>query len=204
MAHTSSASWTPQILVEATLPPICSFASPEPPELRVTLTLEARSAITIVKRNGVFWPVQNTLVIVDASAANIPVTLPRVNANYRSAAPPMLSWTQELMFITQEPGVPYVITQLFRPFEYEIFDNAKIAAMGAARYRLVGWFGMHQLVIGHEYLLAVEQDLRIFNWIFGTKEELLAIEGEQSNAPQKDGEPIPIIAGSQTKFRVEP
>ena len=203
MVHTSSASSTPQILVEATLPPTCSFASPEPPELRVTLILEATSAVTIIKRNGAFWPIQNALVIVDASAANTPVILPRVEANYSSAAPLMLSWSQEALFITLEPGIPYVIAQSLRPFGHEIFDAAKVAAMGAARYRLVGFFGMHQLVVGHKYLLVVEQGLRIFNWMFGIKEELLAVDRDQANAVHQDGEPIPIIAGGQIKFRVE-
>lgn len=198
MAHSSSASSTPRIVVEAILPPICSFASLKPPELRVKLTLEARSAVTIVKRNDAFWPIQNALVIVDAST-DTPVTLPRVDVNYRSAAPPVLSQAQEAMFITLIPGVPHIIAQSFRPFGHEVFD----AAMGAARYRLVGSFGMHQLAVDHEYLLTVEQGLRILNWMFGTKDELLAAEGDQPNAMHIDGEPILVIAVGQTKFRVE-
>lgn len=202
MAHSSSANSTPRIVVEATLPPICSFASLEPPELRVKLTLEARSAVTIVKRNEAFWPIQNALVIVDASTGTL-VTLPRVDVNYRSAAPPLLSQAQEGIFITLIPGVPHIIAQSFRPFGHEMFDAAKVAAMGAARYRLVGSFGMHQLAVDHEYLLTVEQGLRILNWMFGTKDELLAAEGDQPNAVHIDGEPILVIADGQTKFRVE-
>lgn len=202
MTHSSSASSPPRIIVEATLPPICSFASPEPPELRVTLTLEARSAVTVVRRNEAFWPIQNALVIVDTST-DTPVTLPRVDVNYRSAAPPVLSQAQEAIFITLIPGIPHIIAQSFRPFGHEVFDAAKVAAMGAARYRLVGSFGMHQLAVDHEYLLSVEQGLRIFSWMFGTKEELLAAEGDQPNAVHIDGDPILVIADGRTKFRVE-
>lgn len=177
---------------------ICSFSSPEPPELRLTLTLEASSAITVITRNEGFWPIQNALVIVDAST-EIPVILARVDACYRTP----LVFNQALKTITLLPGVPHIMAQSFRPFGHEVFDAAKIKVMGAARYRLVGWFGMHQFTIGRQYLLAVEQGLHVVNWMFGTKESLLAAIKDRPSAVHRDGDPIPVIAGGQAKFRIE-
>ena len=165
--------------------------------------LEARLAVTFVTRNEAFWPVQNALVIVDASSES-PMILPRVDACYRSAVPLVLNQAQEASFLTLLPGVPHVIVQSFRPFGPEVFDAAKIVAMGAARYRLAGKFGMQQLTVGREYLLTVEQELLIVNWMLGTKEMLLAVEGNEPNPVHIEGEPIPVIASGQAKFRIEP
>ncbi|MCJ1261166.1 hypothetical protein MMC22_001030 [Lobaria immixta] len=165
--------------------------------------LEASSAVTVVTRNEAFWPVQNALVIVDASTES-PVILPRVDACYRSTAPLVLNQAQEASFLTLLPGVPHVIVKSFRPFGPDVFDAAKIVAMGAARYRLAGKFGMQQLTVGREYLLTVEQGLLIVNWMFGTKEMLLAVEENEPNPVHIEGEPIPVIASGQAKFRIEP
>ena len=97
--------------------------------------LEANWAVTIVTRNEAFWPVQNALVIFDASPES-PVILPRIIACYRSATPLVLNQAQEANFLTLLPGVPHVIVQSFRPFGPEVFDAAKIVAMSPARYRL--------------------------------------------------------------------
>lgn len=202
MAHASFANSTPRITATTSISRVCSFASDDPPEIQITLTLQTECAITIATRNEPFWPIQNALVISNADTKTS-ITLPRVDVNYRTAPPLALAQAHDAAFITLVPGVPYNIVQNFRPFGHEIFDAVKVASMGGARYQLAGAFGMHQFVPGQEYLLVVEKDLRITNWKYGTKAELLTADLNDANAMQSDGDPIVVYAEGQVNFRVQ-
>ena len=115
----------------------------------------------------------------------------------------MLAQAHEAAFVTLAPGVPYNIAQTFRPFGHQAFETAQVASMGEIRYRRAVAFGMHQFVLGQECLLAVEKGLRIMNWKFGTKAELLAADLKDADAMGSDGDPIAVQTGGQVEFRVE-
>ena len=202
MAQASFATSVPRIIATVSVPQICSFASDDPPEIQITLTLEAGRAITIATRNEPFWPIQNALVISDANTKTS-IPLPRVDVNYRTTAPLMLAQAHEAGFITLVPGVPYNIAQTFRPLGHEIFDAAKVASLGETRYRLAGAFGMHQFQPGQECSLAIERELRITKWKYGTKGDLLAINMKDANAMQNDGDPIVVHTEGEVDFRVQ-
>lgn len=74
--------------------------------------------------------------------------------------------------------------------------------MGDTKYRLLQ-FGMHLLPLANEYSLAVEQGLRIYTWMYGTKAELLATESEQAKVVKADGRPIEVVSEGQVQFRIE-
>ncbi len=191
----SSEAPPPQLLVEISLPEICSYSTPEAPELRGVLTLQASRPVTIISRGGAtFWPIQNALMITDAKTGE-KQRLPNVDVCYRQGPDLALTQAHEQAYLTLEPGKAHVIAQPFRPFRRDEINQEN-------KYRLMR-FGMHQFTIGVEYIIRLEPGLSIDWWKYGTKEELLVPDGEEPKAGRaSDGDPMLVVEKGEARFRV--
>ncbi|KAJ9638879.1 hypothetical protein H2199_006739 [Coniosporium tulheliwenetii] len=215
----------PYITRTISLPSVCSFSSPEPPILTVTLLLCGSAfPITIRTRDtSLVFNVSSTVVIDPEARESRPnlgvpgrLSERTLGFNRRNAEG----------FITLFPDEPYVISTPFRnehsePFSrpYDQMNDELIERLqeaersgvpGAYTQALQAYFrhrtptGMHQLKIGKQYLIKSRDDLVVDWWRYGTKEQLLELVDQ--------GEPLPpapaprvlrVVNLNEVTFRVE-
>lgn len=113
---------------QASLSTLCSFSSELVPELTVSFTLQAPSAITTNKQTTPFWPIVNTIEITDAQTFE-KVKLPRMDVCFRKGRS-----NEKANLLTLVPGVPYEDKLDFRPFGKQRFDRERLREMGSEKW----------------------------------------------------------------------
>lgn len=215
----------PYITRTISLPSACSFSSPEPPILILTLLLCGSSfPITIRTRaTSLVSPISSTVVIDPETGESRPPAGATARWSERT-----LGFNRRNVegFLTLFPDEPYVISTPFRneysePFlklyEHVLAEHmerllvAKDSCIpGAYTQALIAYFRqrsptrMHQLKVGKEYLIRSEADLVVGWWRYGAKGQLLELVDQ--------GEPLPPFPNprvlravnlNEVTFRVE-
>jgi len=215
----------PYIIRTINLPSVCSFSSPKPPILTVTLLLCGSSfPITIRTRaTSLVSPITSTVVIDPETGESRPPAGSTARWSERTLS---FNRRNAVGFLTLFPDEPYVISTPFRdeysepfsrPYKQVLAEHverllvAKDSGIpGAYTRALKAYFRqrtptrMHQLKIGKEYLIRSETDLVVGWWRYGAKGQLLELVDH--------GDPLPpfpnprvlrVVNLNEVTFRVE-